>query len=364
MKLTSIALYQLQIPCEEKESDGTFEWEKTDMTLVALTADDKTGVGYTYGNPVIFNLIKDSFLPLIKECSIWQNIALWHNLKNKVRNDGLPGIASHGISAVDIALWDLKAKILQVPLCQLWGMAHEKMALYGSGGFTSYSDEQTARQFERWQSKGISKFKMKVGRGDDVERIKKSRKAIGDTAELFIDANGAFSRKEALLFAKKIKDYHISWFEEPVSSDDVEGLFFLRNHLDINVTAGEYGYVSDDFRTFLEKQAVDVLQIDATRSCGYTGFFEAAHLSEAFHIPVSSHTAPAIHLHPCLNLPSAIHMEFFHDHVRIESEVFDGFPQIEDGFFVPYLNRHGHGLEMKFEKINALTKEKYETKNG
>ena len=144
------------------------------------------------------------------------------------RNIGSRGIAASAIAAVDIALWDLKAKILKVPLCTLWGQVRESVPVYGSGGFTSYSKTQLAKQFENWKSKGIDKFKMKVGRypDKDVQRVKQARDVIGLSNELFVDANGAYTRKQALEFAERFKEFNVSWFEEPVSSDDLKWITF------------------------------------------------------------------------------------------------------------------------------------------
>jgi L-alanine-DL-glutamate epimerase-like enolase superfamily enzyme len=245
-----------------------------------------------------------------------------------VRNMGRPGIASHAIAAVDIALWDLKARILNLPLVQLLGAARRGIPVYGSGGFTSYSLDRLKMQLQRWAESGIAKVKMKVGAtpNEDVKRVYAARQAIGPDVELFLDANGAYSRKGALRFAKQFAECDIRWFEEPVSSDDLEGLRLIRDNVPpgMNVAAGEYGYDSTYFRRMLDAGAVDVLQADATRCAGISGFLQAAALADAYHVPLSSHTAPAIHSHLCCAVPAACHAEYFHDHVRIERMLFDG----------------------------------------
>lgn len=341
------------IPSDSIESDGTLEWDKTEMVIVQIGAEGLTGLGYSYGDPAMYGIIKEKFAPLVKDANLFEHSTIHQNLVHKVRNDGLPGIDAHALSAVDMALWDLKAKVLKVPLCHLWGMAQRKVKVYGSGGFTSYSDKQLAQQFRGWQKKGITQFKMKVGREDVGERVRQARKVIGVEAELFVDANGAYDRKDAVQRAKAFKEYGVSWFEEPVSSEDVEGLKLVRDQIEMHVAAGEYCYSPSDFRALLP--SVDVLQADATRCLGYSGFFQAAALSRAFHLPFSSHTAPAAHLHACLALPDFYTMEYFHDHVRIEEELFEGFPKLEQGYLLPHLERWGHGLAIKSR--NYLVKE-------
>jgi L-alanine-DL-glutamate epimerase-like enolase superfamily enzyme len=252
---------------------------------------------------------------------------------------------------MDVALWDLKARILKVPLVKLLGAVREKIPVYGSGGFTSYTDKQLRSQFEKWTGEGISMVKMKIGSeaGADEGRVRSARRAIGKKAELFVDANGAYSQKQALALAESFAEENVSWFEEPVSSDNLEGLNFIREHLPVGMelSAGEYNYDLIQARRMLEAKAVDVLQADATR-CGVTGFLQMAELGDAFETPLSSHTAPSIHAHLCCAAPRARHAEYFHDHVRIEQMFFEGATtRHKKGFLQPDLSQPGLGLEFK-----------------
>jgi L-alanine-DL-glutamate epimerase-like enolase superfamily enzyme len=141
----------------------------------------------------------------------------------------------------------------------------------------------------------------------------------------------------------------VRWFEEPVSSDDLCGLKLIRDRAPsvMEIAAGEYGYDSWYFQRMLEAQAVDVLQADATRCGGITGFMQAANLCQAYHLPLSAHTAPALHMHVgCAAIPVR-NLEYFHDHVRIEQMFFDGVPQPVNGELRPDLSRPGMGLELK-----------------
>jgi L-alanine-DL-glutamate epimerase-like enolase superfamily enzyme len=268
-----------------------------------------------------------------------------------VRNLGSRGICANAISAVDVALWDLKAKRFGRPLVDILGAARDAVPIYGSGGFTSYSREQLTGQLSRWvEEDGCQWVKMKVGTEPerDPGRVKTARAAVG-SAGLFVDANGAYARKEALDFAERFTEFDVSWFEEPVSSDDLEGLRLLRDRAPahMEIAAGEYGYEPFYFRRMLEAGAVDVMQADATRCCGITGFLRAAALADAHAIPLSAHTAPALHLHACCAAPRLRHIEWFHDHVRIERMLFDGAPIPENGMISPDLSRPGLGLEFK-----------------
>jgi L-alanine-DL-glutamate epimerase-like enolase superfamily enzyme len=192
---------------------------------------------------------------------------------------------------------------------------------------------------------------MKIGTdpGRDMERVKQAREAIGPDTELFVDANGAYSRTQALDFAERFRELDVVWFEEPVPSDDLEGLHFLRDRAPagMDIAAGEYGYTLLYFRRMLDAEAVDVLQADASRCGGITGFLGAATLCQARLMPFSAHCAPALHAHPaCAAIPLR-HIEYFHDHVRIEQMFFDGVLTPQGGMLCPDLSRPGNGLEFK-----------------
>jgi L-alanine-DL-glutamate epimerase-like enolase superfamily enzyme len=275
----------------------------------------------------------------------------WMSMLHAIRNLGRPGICSMAISAVDTALWDLKARLLDLPLVSLFGQVRDASPIYGSGGFTNYSNEQLQKQLRGWKEHGLRAVKMKIGRDAkiDIERIATARQAIGDDIDLFVDANGAYSRKQALGQAEVFREFNVSWFEEPVSSDDLAGLRLIRDRAPagMEISAGEYGYDVDYFRRMLEAGAVDVLQADVTRCGGFTGFLQAAALCEAHHIPLSSHCAPALHLHIGCATAALRHAEYFHDHVRIEQMLFDGVIESKSGMLSPDLTCPGLGLTLR-----------------
>jgi len=319
--------------------------------LVRASAANQTGLGYTYADNATARLIQDLLSQVVKGQDAMATTANWNAMVQRTRNLGRPGIVSMAISAVDSALWDLKARLLNLPLITLLGAVREAVPIYGSGGFTSYSAEQLQRQLEGWVERGIPRVKMKIGRDArlDLERIRAVRRAIGPDTELFVDANGAYSRKQALAQAEKFADLNVKWFEEPVSSDDLPGLRLLRDRAPavMEIAAGEYGYELGYFRRMLASGAVDVLQADATRCGGITGFLQVAALCEAFHLPLSAHTAPALHTHVCCSATPVRHLEYFHDHVRIEGMFFDGVGPPVNGALRPDLSRPGMGIELK-----------------
>jgi L-alanine-DL-glutamate epimerase-like enolase superfamily enzyme len=275
----------------------------------------------------------------------------------QTRNLGRPGVTSMAIAAVDVALWDLKSRLLGLPLCALLGRFHDRVPVYGSGGFTTYSDERLAEQLGGWVAQGIPRVKMKVGSDPraDPERVRAARAAIGSDAELFVDANGAYSVKQALALAQRFADESdVRWLEEPVSSEDLIGLRQVRERAPatIEVAAGEYGDDAPYFERMLDAEAVDVLQADVTRCAGITELLRVGALCRAANRPISLHCGPAIHLHPALALEQLRHLEYFHDHVRIEEMLFDGVLAPRDGALYPDLNRPGIGLVFKEQEAD------------
>lgn len=349
--IQTLKVSAFKIPTDSPESDGTLEWDATTLVLVEAQAAGKTGIGYSYADSATATLIHDKLLDVVRGRDAMAVPAHWMSMVRAIRNLGRPGIASMAIAAVDTALWDLKARLLEVPLVTLWGAARSDVLIYGSGGFTSYSVEKLQQQLSGWSEAGITRVKMKVGRhpDQDVERVRAARESIGTHTQLFVDANGAYQRKQALALMRQFAETDVSWFEEPVSSDDLAGLRLLRDRAPpgMDITAGEYGYDLPYFRRMLRAGAVDVLQADATRCAGFTGFMKVDALCEAQCLPLSSHCAPILHLHACCASSRVVHMEYFHDHVRIAHLLFDGVPVPVRGHLQPDLSRPGLGLELK-----------------
>lgn len=344
------------IPTDYPESDGTIEWDRTTIVLVEVHAGGELGLGYTYADLGTAEMIHSILREAIQGRDAMDIPTAWLSMIRRIRNSGRPGVASMAISAVDIALWDLKARILHLPLVKLLGAVREEIPVYGSGGFTSYSVEQLQSQFAGWIRSGINMVKMKIGRSpkDDVNRVRAARDAIGPDTDLFVDANGAYDRKQALSFAEQFREFGVSWFEEPVSSDDLQGLRLIRDRAPagMNIAAGEYGYDEVYFRRMIGSGAVDVLQADATRCGGITGFLNVGALCLAEGLPLSAHTSPTVHQHVCCALPAARHVEYFHDHTRIEHMCFEGAATQIRGQLKPDRHETGLGIHLRRSDID------------
>jgi len=335
------------IPTDAKESDGTLAWDSTTVVVVEAVAGGKRGLGFTYAPEAAARVVDDTLVSIVSDRDPDDVAALWLEMGAQLRNAGRPGIARCALSAVDLALWDLRARLHDVPLVALLPAVHERVPIYGSGGFCSYSDEQLREQLGGWVAQGIPRVKMKLGREPerDPHRLDVAREAIGD-AELYVDANGAFGAKEAVRWAKRyVEDWDVRWFEEPVSSADFDGLRLVREHSLLDVAAGEYAYVIADFRNLIGN--VDCLQADVTRCGGITGLLRVNGLAAAHGLDISGHCAPQLSAHALCGVDRLRHLEYFHDHVRIESMLFDGVLQPVDGALVADRSRAGNGLELK-----------------
>jgi L-alanine-DL-glutamate epimerase-like enolase superfamily enzyme len=350
---TALDVSAYTIPTDEPESDGTLEWSSTTIVVVEAHAGGETGLGYTYADPSAAQLIGQTLAGAIRGVDPLDVGLAWEAMSSALRNIGRSGLAWMALSAVDTALWDLKARLLGQPLVAVLDAAHEDVPVYGSGGFTSYSLDRLSGQLAGWVEQGIPRVKMKLGRepDEDPRRLDEARRAIGAETELFVDANGAFGRKDALAWAERYADdWDVKWFEEPVSSEDVDGLRFLRDHAPpgLEIAAGEYGDTLPAFRRLAP--VVDCLQADVTRCGGYTGLRRIAGLADAFDLDLSGHCAPQLSVHGLAAVPRLRHLEYFHDHVRVESLLFDGVLEPDGGALTPDRSRPGNGLSLKREE--------------
>ncbi|AOR30270.1 mandelate racemase [Streptomyces fodineus] len=319
------------VPTDTPEADGTLAWDTTTLVLVTVRTGTTTGLGYTYAPAATAHVVRELLAGTVTGLSALDVPRANERMCRAVRNAGLPGVAAQAIAAVDIALWDLKARLLDLPLVALLGAARDDVPVYGSGGFTTYDAERQDRQLRGWtEDEGIPRVKIKIGESwgtretRDLERVARARASIGDAAELYVDANGGYTGGQAARAGDALADQGVTWFEEPVPSDHLIQLADLRRRLPMDVTAGEYGYTLPYFEHMLAAGAVDCLQADVTRCGGITVWLRVAALAHARGIDVSGHCAPHAHAHAAAALPNLRHLEWFHDHVRIERLLFDG----------------------------------------
>ncbi|MBW8824979.1 MAG: mandelate racemase [Acidobacteria bacterium] len=345
MPIDELAVSAYTLPLDEPESDGTLTWTATSVVVAEPRAEGVQGLGFTYGPTACAHLISELLAGVVLGRDPMDVPGAWTAMVRAIRNTGRPGVASMAIAAVDTALWDLKARLLEQPLARLLGMARTKVPVYGSGGFISMTDDALAAQLGGWvHDQGIPRVKIKIGSDRDSERVAHARRAIGPDAELFVDANGAYSRKHAVRMARLFDGERVTWFEEPVSSDDLDGLREVRDLVDVEVAAGEYGYDLVYFERMAS--AVDVLQADVSRCAGITEWLRAAAVAAAHGLEVSGHTAQSLHAHPACAVPNLRHLEYFADHARADRILFHGVLDPDGGSLEPDLTRNGCGLDL------------------
>jgi len=343
-----VATYTVDTP--QPEADGTLQWGATTAVVVTAHAGEATGLGWTYSSPAATAVITEELAGVVTDRDPFDITGAWEAMHRHCRNVGTRGLVMQALSAVDIALWDLKARLRDEPLSLLFGQARPTVPIYGSGGFTTLDDTQLGEQVATWQAAGCTSMKIKIGQDwganltRDLDRVSHMRELAGDDVELMVDANGGYSVGQARRAGAALDDLGVVWFEEPVSSDDIDGLRVVRNAVRCDVAAGEY--VSDRYDARRLAPVVDCLQLDATRCGGYTGWLAGAAIAASHNLQVSAHCAPALHAPVAAAVTNLRHVEYFIDHTRLEPKLFDGLPPAANGALTPNTNGPGHGMSV------------------
>ena len=350
MKITGLDVCSYRFPTPEPEADGTLQWDATTAVVVRVHAGDVTGLGWTYSSPAAAAVVTAHLADEVTGRDSDDVGGCFEAMRRACRNLGTKGLVMQAISAVDIALWDLKARSRDVPLAALLGAVREDVPVYGSGGFTTLSREQLSEQIAGWRSAGCRAMKIKIGEAwgsrieRDLARVRQLRDEAGAGARLMVDANGGYTVGQARRVGAELDRLGVTWFEEPVSSDDLAGLAAVRAAVRCDVTAGEYAADSYDAEALCG--VVDCLQLDATRCGGYTGFLRGAAVAAAHNLQVSAHCAPALHTPVAAATPNLRHVEWFADHARLEPLLVEGVPAVRDGAMKPNPTA-GHGLVLR-----------------
>lgn len=352
--VASLSCRVYQVPTDHPEADGTLEWTSTIVVTVEVNAEGEVGLGWTYGSSASKAVIEEDLRDELIGAECFSIPQIHERLVRRCRNLGRPGVVASAISAVDIALWDLKARLLDLPLWDLFGRCRETVPVYGSGGFTTYDEKLTTTQLEHWTNElGLPRVKIKIGESwgtnvaRDLARVAHARKVVGGDVELYVDANGGYTRKQAVRVGHElVDDFGVSWFEEPVSSDDLAGLREIRDQLACDVAAGEYGYDEAYFARMVQAGAVDCLQIDVTRCGGYTSWLRSAAVAAATGLQVSGHCAPSLHAPVAVAVPNLRHVEYFHDHERTDALLFEGSLVPHAGELHLGTDVMGHGMRL------------------
>jgi L-alanine-DL-glutamate epimerase-like enolase superfamily enzyme len=340
-------------------ADATRKVETIGYVVVRVTTDQGLeGVGVTYhevGGEATCELINRNMTPRLIGRNPLETEAIWHEFFHYLRGVGRKGLMFCALSAVDTALWDLKGKIVGLPICRLLGSNTTRVPVYASGGWTSYSDDELVDEMKGMVARGFKAVKFKVGYDGgrntrrDIQRVRKVREAVGPEIDLLVDANNCFDAATAVQLANNIREYDITLFEEPVFADDIPGLARFKRGTDIPLGTGEHEYTKFGVRDLLINEAADIVQLDGARAGGYTEMLKIAALTQAWNVKFAPHAMENIHLHLVASVPNAPFLERLLIFEDITAQLFKDAPVPVDGFMeIPDLPGLGLVLDMDF----------------
>lgn len=358
-KIKKIDVHLVSNPISAGYTDATRKVEMIGYTVVRITTDQGLeGIGVTYhevGGEATRELILRNMAPKLMDRDPLENEAIWQEFFHYLRGVGRKGLMYGALSAIDIALWDLKGKIVDLPLYRLLGGNRTKIPVYASGGWTSFSDDQLVDEMKGMVAQGYKMVKFKVGvEGGtnirrDVERVRKVREALGPNIELLVDANNCFDAATGVQLANRIREYDIFLFEEPVFADDIPGLARFKRGTDIPLGTGEHEYTKFGVRDLLMHDAVDIVQVDGARVGGYTELLKTAALTQAWNVRFAPHAMENIHLNLAGAVPNLLFLERLMMFEDITAKTFKNAPVPVNGFMeIPDLPGLGLSLDMDF----------------
>ncbi|MCO5090377.1 mandelate racemase/muconate lactonizing enzyme family protein [Bosea sp. (in: a-proteobacteria)] len=358
-RIRKLDVHLVSTPVTGGFADATRKVETIGYLVVRVTTDSGLeGIGITYhevGGEATSALINRNMAPRLIGRDPLETDAIWHEFFHYLRGVGRKGLMYCALSAVDIALWDLKGKITGLPLYRLLGGNRTRVPVYASGGWTSYSDEELVAEMKGMVSRGFRTIKFKLGYEGgrnprrDVQRVRKVREAVGPDIDLLVDANNCFDAATAIQLANNIREYDIMLFEEPVFADDIPGLARFKRGTDIPLGTGEHEYTKFGLRDLLIHDAVDIVQVDGARVGGYTEMLKCAALTEAWNVKFAPHAMENIHLHLVAAVPNGLFLERLLMFEDITAKLFKDAPVPVDGYMhVPDLPGLGLALDMDF----------------
>ena len=356
MQITDITTTELVHPCSKPIQDATIPppgFGSMGYFFVHIHTDEGfKGLGLTYSTPGIRQVVENGLKSVLVGQDPFNIEKLWNDMFWQVRGYGRKGIAFCAISAVDIGLWDLKAKALGLPLYRLLGPYTDSVPVYGSGGWTNYTQEELVAEMVGYVEQGIKQVKMKVGKDfgqserEDILRLAAVREAVGDDVAVYIDANNGYYTKQAIYMAREFEQFQVGWFEEPVLADDIQGLAEIRGATDIPVATGEHEYTKYGFKELIASGGTDIAQPDIGRVGGVTEWMKVAHLAHSFNMPVAPHALQLVHLHVACATPNLKTVEYMNILLETDRAFFTEFPEQKDGMWSPYPDKPGLGLEL------------------
>jgi L-alanine-DL-glutamate epimerase-like enolase superfamily enzyme len=355
MKITKIQARVVRLPADEPLADGpaTPGATRDIVTLRVGTDAGVEGIGYTFFGAALTGTLKHA-VETLGELAIGEDPLRTEAVAAKLRaaaaGSGPGGILTLALSAIDIALWDIRGKALDLPLWRMIGGSRERVPTYASGALMrTFPLEHLVKAAPRLVEKGFRQMKTQLALpgdtspGREVDRIRRVRESIGPSIDLMCDINQRWRVEQAIDIGRRIEDVHLFWLEDVTAHDDYPGLARVSDALATPVAGGEYLYGPVPFRHMMEARSVDIVMIDLMRAGGITQWLKIAGMAEAHNLPVVSHLVPEIHVHLIAAIPNGLTVEYMPWTARLFEEV----PLPENGeLAVP----RKPGLGLKFDE--------------
>lgn len=360
MKITDISTTVLFYPHTQPVQNPTISTPTTGrrQLFVHIYTDELLeGLGIGLAWPGVQQIVENLKNLLVGKDPV-NTEKLWGDMSRYARNYGHDGIASCAISAVDIGLWDLKAKILDLPLYKLLGAHTESVPIYGSEGCTNSTEKELLDEMAAYVDEGMSRVKIKVGKDfgrserQDIERIAAVRKALGDDIAIYVDATNGYYRKQAVYMAREFEQHQVGWLEEPIMPEDLKGMAEITHCSDIPIAAGANAYTKQRFRDLMEWTGVDIVQPDIARVGGVTEWLKVAHMAEAFNLPVTPNEMQLVHLHVACAIPNLKVLEYMKTDLEVDKLWYTEIPEQKNGYLSPFSNKPGLGLQLDHYSIS------------
>ena len=319
VKIAKASAFLCNVPVERPRTDAVQAFVQQETIFVDIeSTDGASGTGYAYtigtGGSAVVELLEGYLLPQVIGEDASRPEAIWRKVYDSTRATMVGAITALALAAVDIAIWDLRARSFELPLWRLAGGAQERVALYDTdGGWLHLSAQELVSNALTSVEQGYKGVKLKVGKpsaAEDLARLRAVREAIGPDVALMVDANQGFTRDEALRRGRLFEPVDLTWIEEPLPADDVQGHAQLSSAIGTPVAVGESLYSLGQFREYLAAGAANVLQPDVARVGGITPWLKVAHLAEAFDVMIAPHFLMELHLSLAVAVPNGRWVEW------------------------------------------------------
>ncbi len=325
-------------------------------SFVHLSTDEGvSGIGITSAGSVNRAFI-ESLKPYVIGENPLNNERIWEKMYWATLQDGRRGAAIIAMSALDIAVWDLKGKILNQPVHRLLGGHRDTVPSYGSGVNLNYTDQELVEEMAGYAKAGFGMVKMKIGKrdtADDLRRVKLVREAIGPDVHLTLDVNNGWGLQTAIRMAERLQEYDIFWLEEPLLADEIGNLAKLARETSIPIAVGENHYTKWEFKELMEQGAVEIVQADIGKCGGVTEFIKIAAMADAYGLPVCPHHTEYIDAPLVAAVPNGLFHEYIQEWFIPMRKIFNDPIKPENGQVSP-LDKPGFGIELNEAAIKEL----------